>query len=54
MVEAIANEGERLAIEHWIRAHHNLHLTGPTGTGKSWLACALGQQSLSSGSFGAL
>ena len=19
----------------WIRAHHNLHLTGPTGTGKS-------------------
>lgn len=27
----------------WIRAHHNLHITGPTGTGKSWLACAFGQ-----------
>jgi DNA replication protein DnaC len=38
----------------WIRAHHNLHLTGPTGTGKSWLACALGQQSLPPGTLGAL
>lgn len=28
----------------WIRGHHNLHLTGPTGTGKSWIACALGHQ----------
>ena len=28
----------------WIRQHQNLHLTGPTGTGKSWLACALGHQ----------
>ncbi len=33
----------------WIRAHHNLHLTGPTGTGKSWLACALGQQACRQG-----
>src|SRR5688500_18433408 len=24
--------------------HHNLFITGPTGSGKSWLACALGQQ----------
>lgn len=28
----------------WIRANQNLHITGPTGTGKSWLACALGHQ----------
>ena len=28
----------------WITKRHNLHLTGPTGTGKSWLACALGHQ----------
>lgn len=27
----------------WISARQNLHLTGPTGTGKSWLACAFGQ-----------
>lgn len=27
----------------WIRTHQNLHITGPTGTGKSWLACAFGQ-----------
>lgn len=28
----------------WIRARHNLHITAPTGCGKSWLACALGNQ----------
>src|SRR5258705_13488953 len=33
----------------WIRSHHNLHLTGPTGTGKSWLACAFGQQACRQG-----
>ena len=27
----------------WIRAHANLHITGATGNGKSWLACAFGQ-----------
>ena len=26
----------------WVRSRHNLHITGPTGTGKSWLACAFG------------
>jgi DNA replication protein DnaC len=28
----------------WIAAHDNLVITGPTGVGKSWLACALGQK----------
>ena len=33
-----------LSACNWIREHHNLFLTGPCGTGKTWLACALGQQ----------
>jgi DNA replication protein DnaC len=33
----------RLASGDWIRAHQVTLLVGPTGTGKTWLACALGQ-----------
>lgn len=33
----------------WIRSHHNLHITGPTGTGKSWIACAFGNQACRQG-----
>ena len=28
----------------WVQRHQNLCITGPTGTGKTWLACALGNQ----------
>ena len=35
---------QRLAEGQWIDAHDNLALTGPTGTGKSWLASALGHK----------
>jgi len=34
----------RLTAGAWIDAHDNLILCGPTGVGKSWLACALGHK----------
>ncbi|MHC2763023.1 DNA replication protein DnaC [Bradyrhizobium liaoningense] len=34
----------KLAAGDWIRARHNLLVTGPCGVGKSWLACALGHK----------
>lgn len=33
-----------LASCGWIREHQNVILTGKTGTGKTWLSCALGQR----------
>ena len=35
---------QKLADGQWIDAHDNLILCGPTGVGKSWLACALGHK----------
>jgi len=32
----------KLAQNDWIRKHHNLIITGPTGVGKTYLACAFG------------
>jgi DNA replication protein DnaC len=32
-----------LATCQWIKRHHNLLITGATGIGKTWLACALAQ-----------
>ena len=34
----------KLANSEWIDAYDNLILCGPTGVGKSWLACALGHK----------
>src|SRR5690606_23439982 len=33
-----------LAQGAWLKAHENLIITGQTGTGKTWLACAFGRQ----------
>ena len=38
-----------LASGDWIRQALNLCLTGPTGCGKTWLACALGNQACRQG-----
>lgn len=33
-----------LASCEWVRSHHNVVITGPTGAGKSFIACALGHK----------
>ena len=38
-----------LASCDWIRQSHNLCITGSTGCGKTWLACALGNQACRQG-----
>ncbi|RMI17430.1 AAA family ATPase [Pseudoroseomonas wenyumeiae] len=39
----------RLAGCGWIREHSHVVITGPTGVGKSWLACALGHKACREG-----
>ncbi len=39
----------QLATGHWIAEHHNLVITGPTGTGKTFIACALAHQACRTG-----
>ena len=38
---------QKLVAGDWIDAHDNLTICGPTGVGKSWLACALGHKACS-------
>ncbi|MCP4002935.1 MAG: ATP-binding protein, partial [bacterium] len=38
-----------LATCTWIDAHHNIAITGPTGVGKTYVACALAQQACRKG-----
>ena len=35
---------ETLLSGEWIDAHDNLAICGPTGIGKSWLACSIGHK----------
>jgi DNA replication protein DnaC len=39
----------RLATCQWVRDRQNVLITGPTGIGKTWLACALGQKACREG-----
>jgi len=40
---------EQLRASGWVREHRNCIITGPTGIGKSYLACALGHQACRDG-----
>jgi DNA replication protein DnaC len=40
---------QALTTNQWVREHNHLAIVGPTGTGKSWLACALGNKACRDG-----
>ena len=40
---------QKLTTGQWLRERQHLVITGPTGTGKSWLACALGHKACRDG-----
>jgi IstB-like ATP binding protein len=37
---------QKLTGGEWIKRHENLLITGPTGTGKTWLRCAMGHRGI--------
>jgi DNA replication protein DnaC len=39
----------KLSDCRWVKEHHNLIITGPTGTGKTYLACALAHKAIREG-----
>ena len=43
------SKADRLVTCRWIEHHENLVITGPTGIGKTWLACAFAHQACRQG-----
>ena len=43
LIRSLANDSG------WVARHENIFLVGPTGVGKSWLACALAQKACRDG-----
>ena len=39
----------QLSLSNWIQQHQNCVITGPTGVGKTYLACAIGQKACRNG-----
>lgn len=46
LVKAVIHE---MASSRWVATHRNVIITGPTGIGKSWISCALGNQACRDG-----
>jgi len=46
LTKAVMHE---LSSSRWVAAHQNIIITGPTGVGKSYLACALGNKACRDG-----
>jgi len=40
---------EQLSLSNWLLSHQNAIITGPTGVGKTYLACAIGNQACRNG-----
>lgn len=38
-----------LTALNWVSQHKNISFTGPSGVGKTWLACALGHEACLNG-----